>query len=212
MGGVQRPTLLQVLLPNEDRVCWEPTGTGAGTGRLGAASPGRSPPQLLGAGLLLRLLPSLCSGWEGSRGASGTAPQRPRGTGRPGVALSAPPWLPPPKAKPPAPLESTGPSNAPNVSHSSLGSLPGNWKDRTKREVPRRLCTSTSGDLGSIPGWGAQAFERRDPCEVSPAFTSALSLRALSKLQGRTTEPKRAEALLGGEQRSDLGVAEEPRA
>lgn len=24
VGGVQRPTLLQVLLPNEDRVCWNP--------------------------------------------------------------------------------------------------------------------------------------------------------------------------------------------
>ena len=32
---------------------------------------------------------------------------------------------------------------------------------------------------------------------MSPAFTSALSLRALSKLQGRTTEPEGAEALLG---------------
>lgn len=65
---------------------------------------------------------------------------------------------------------------------------------------------------GFNPWLGAQALERRDPCEASPVFTSSLSLRALSKLQGRTTEPEGAEALLGGEQKSDSGFAEEPRA
>ena len=64
--------------------------------------------------------------------------------------------------------------------------------------------------LGSIPGWGAQAFESRDPCEVSPAFTSALSQRALSNLRGRAAEPEGAEALLGGEWKSDFGAAEGP--
>lgn len=47
---------------------------------------------------------------------------------------------------------------------------------------------------------------------MSPVFTSALSQRALSKLRGRAAEPEGAEALLGGERRSDFRVAEGPRA
>ena len=81
-------------------------------------------------------------GWEGSRGASGTAPQQPRGTGRPRVALSAPRGS-HPRRRSPWSSGVYGPSNTPSVSHSSLGSLPGNWKDWTKREVPRSPVAST---------------------------------------------------------------------
>lgn len=105
-------------------------------GRLGDASPGRNPPWLLSTGLLLGFLFSLHSGQEGSRRASGTALQLPRGTGRPAEglgSLSAAPVAPTPAGVAPALLESTSPSNAPCVRHSSLSSLPGNWKGWTKQ-------------------------------------------------------------------------------